>query len=85
MFTLSTARALCASNVYEQVYVVSVSGADATELYAVASDTALVFFTGNFRSTELTECDQGILCSINTTSEQIISAYNFYLNCFVQM
>ena len=60
MFTLSTARALRASNAYVHVYVVSVSGADATKLYAVASDTALVFLTGNFRSTELTELQNNV-------------------------
>ena len=73
--TLFAASALHASNICEQVYAVGVSGADATELYAIASDTSLVFFTSNFNSTELTELPKNVtkeLCSINITSEQII-------------
>ena len=53
--TLFAASVLHASNIYEQVYAVGVSAADATELYAIASDASLVFFTSNFNSTELTE------------------------------
>ena len=85
--TLNAASALHASNIYEQVYAVGVSGADATELYAIASDASLVFFTSNFNSAELTQLQNNVtkeLCSINITSEQIIIAcvYNIY---FVQM
>ena len=67
MFTLSTARALHASNVYEQVYVVSVSGADATEIYALLVMLHLYsLITGNFSSTELTELQNNVTRELST-------------------
>ena len=76
--TLSAASTLHASNTYEQIYAVGVSGADITELTAIASDPSLVFFTSNFDTTAITQLQKNVtkeLCSINITSKLLI----FYL------
>ena len=48
--TIRAANALHASNIYDQVYAVGVSGADMTELRAIATSPSLVFFTTNFNN-----------------------------------
>ena len=58
--TLTAASALRQSNVYDQVYAVGVSGADDTELNAIASDLSLVFFTNNFDSNAIAMLQQGV-------------------------
>ena len=58
--TISAARALHASNIYNQVFAVGVSGADATELNAIASDPSLVFFTSNFDSSAIAALQQSV-------------------------
>ena len=70
--TLAAASALHASNIYAQVYAVGVSGADATELNAIASDPSLVFFTSNFDNAAIAALQQNLtqqLCNINNTSK----------------
>ena len=46
--TMKAASALHASNIYNQVFAIGVSGADQRELQAIASDPSLVFFTSSF-------------------------------------
>ena len=70
--TLAAASALHASNIYAQVYAVGVSGADATELNAIASDPSLVFFTSNFDNAAIEALQQNLtqqLCNTNNTSK----------------
>ena len=70
--TLTAASALHASNIYYQVYAVGVSGADLTELNAIASDPSLVFFTSNFNNATIAALQQNLtqqLCSTNNTSK----------------
>ena len=70
--TLAAASALHASNIYAQVYAVGVSGADATELNAIASDPSLVFFTSNFDNAAIAALQQNLtqqLCNTNNTSK----------------
>ena len=64
--TLRAARALHASNIYDKVYAVGISGADVTELNAIASDPSLVFFTTNFDNAAITALQLNVtreLCS----------------------
>ena len=75
--TLAAASILHASNTYEQIYAVGVSGADITELTAIASDPSLVFFTSNFDATAITAVQTNVtkeLCSINITSKLLTIA-----------
>ena len=58
--TLTAASALHASNIYNQVYAVGVSGADDTELNAIASDSSLVFFTSSFDSNTIAMLEQSV-------------------------
>ena len=58
--TLTAASNLHSSNIYDQVYAIGVSGADATELNAIASDPSLVFFTGNLDSDSIVELEQNV-------------------------
>ena len=58
--TITAAGALHASNIYDQIYAIGVSGADVTELNAVASDPSLVFFTSNFDSTGIAALQQNV-------------------------
>ena len=51
--TITAASNLHSSNTYDQVYAIGVSGANATELNAIASDPSLVFFTSNFDSSSV--------------------------------
>jgi len=56
----SAASALHASNIYDQVYAVGVSGADRNQLNAIASDPSLVFFTSNFDGTAIASLEQSV-------------------------
>ena len=58
--TLTAASNLHSSNIYNQVYAIGVSGADATELNAIASDPSLVFFTSNFDSDSVAALEQSV-------------------------
>jgi len=74
--TLSAASALHASNIYDQVYAVGVSGARMTELEAIASDPSLVFFTTNFDNAAIRALQLGL------TQELCNSKLNTYINLF---
>ena len=58
--TLNAASTLHASGIYDQVYAVGVSGADTTELNAIASDPSLVFFDSNFDSAAIAALEQSV-------------------------
>ena len=58
--TLTAASALHSSNIYDQVYAIGVSGADATELNGIASDLSLVFFTSTFDSDSVAALEQSV-------------------------
>ena len=58
--TLTAADALHMSGIYDQVYTVGISGADATELNVIASDSSLVFFTGDSNSIPTTRLERSI-------------------------
>ena len=70
--TLSAASALHASNIYDQVYAVGVSGARMTELEAIASDPSLVFFTTNFDNAAIRALQSSL------TQELCNSKFNTY-------
>ena len=58
--TMEAASALHASNIYNQVYAIGVSGADQRELQAIASDPSLVFFTSSFDSRTIAALQQSV-------------------------
>ena len=58
--TLTAASALHSSNVYDQVYAIGVSGDNAAELNAIASDPSLVFFTSNFDRDSVAALEQSV-------------------------
>ena len=58
--TMEAASALHASNIYNQVFAIGVSGADEMELRAIASDPSLVFFTSNFDSNTIATLQQNV-------------------------
>ena len=58
--TLTAASNLHSSNIYSQVYAIGVSGADATELNAIASDPSLVFSTSNFDGDSVAALEQSV-------------------------
>ena len=58
--TITAASNLHSSNIYNQVYAIGVSGADATELNAIASDPSLVFFTSDFDSESVAALEESV-------------------------
>ena len=58
--TIASAQAVHASNIFQQVYTVSVGNADVTELNAIASDPLLVFNTNSFDSTAIQQLQQSL-------------------------
>ena len=58
--TLTAASALHSSNIYDQVYAIGVSGDNAAELNAIASDPSLVFFTSNFDRDSVAALEQSV-------------------------
>ena len=68
--TLNAASTLRTAGIYYQIYAVGISGADATELNAIAGDPLRIFFTSSFNSTAIAALQQSVtqqLC--NDTSE----------------
>ena len=58
--TMEAASALHASNIYNQVFAIGVSGADQRELQAIASDSSLVFFTSSFDRRSIAALQQSV-------------------------
>ena len=64
--TLTAASNLHSSNIYDQVYAIGVSGADATEPNAIASDPSLVFFISQPNT-------NGIAAVVQNITQQLMS------------
>ena len=58
--TAEAASALHAANIYSQIYAVGVDQANIDELYLIASNRSLVFFTRDFDSAAIASLEQSV-------------------------